>query len=234
MLKEFGQGIWIVDGPPVTGAAGFHFPTRMVVMRLSEGVVIWSPVALTQELQEAVQALGPVLWIVAPSKLHDLFVAEWQNAFPTAQCLVAPGLREARPDLRVDGVLGSGSPEGWREELDHVIFPNRIADEAILFHRASGTLVICDLLQQMPAGWYSGWRALVARADLMTGSEPQVPRKFRLATRRRDEARRVIGAITTWPVSAIVMAHGTPVIKDAGDHLRRAFRWLMGQASGQQ
>lgn len=228
MLQEFGPDIWLIDGPDVTGAAGFHFPTRMCLLRLSDGLVIWSPVALSEPLLQAVRALGSVLWIVAPSKLHDLFVAQWQEAFPEAQCLAAPGLREARPDLRVDTVLGSGMPEGWRGELDCMIFPNRIADEAILFHRASGTLIICDLLQQMPAGWYSGWRALVARADLMTGSEPNVPHKFRLATRRRDEARRVIGAAMNWPVSAIVMAHGGPVTEAPQGHLRRAFRWLTG------
>ena len=46
-----------------------------------------------------------------------------------------------------------------------------------------------DLLQQMPQGWYKGWRSLVARLYLMTGPRPQVPRKFRLAFTGRAQAR---------------------------------------------
>lgn len=42
MLKEFGHEIWIADGPHVS-VAGFRCPTRMAVIRLSDGgVFIWS------------------------------------------------------------------------------------------------------------------------------------------------------------------------------------------------
>ena len=37
MLKQFGHEIWIADGPVVTAAAGFHYPTRMAIIRLSDG-----------------------------------------------------------------------------------------------------------------------------------------------------------------------------------------------------
>lgn len=33
MLTKFGSGIWITDGPVVTAAVGFHYPTRMAVIR---------------------------------------------------------------------------------------------------------------------------------------------------------------------------------------------------------
>ena len=38
-----------------------------------------------------------------------------------------------------------------------------------------------DLLQQFPPDWFHGWRALIARLDLMTAPEPSTPRKFRAA-----------------------------------------------------
>uniref|UniRef100_UPI0019544AF1 hypothetical protein n=1 Tax=Klebsiella pneumoniae TaxID=573 RepID=UPI0019544AF1 len=36
MLKQFGQDIWIADGADVV-VAGFHYPTRMAVIRLANG-----------------------------------------------------------------------------------------------------------------------------------------------------------------------------------------------------
>ena len=94
MLTSFAEDIWIADGPVVTAALGFHFPTRMAVIRLRDGgLFVWSPVALTAELRAGVEALGAVRHIVAPNALHDLFLAEWGRAFPGAQlhaCLLCP------------------------------------------------------------------------------------------------------------------------------------------------
>ncbi|WP_239479534.1 hypothetical protein [Actibacterium sp. 188UL27-1] len=42
MLTPIGHDIWIVDGDDVT-VLGFRYPTRMAVIRLSEGgLFIWS------------------------------------------------------------------------------------------------------------------------------------------------------------------------------------------------
>ena len=53
MLEKFDTDIWTAAGPQAT-VAGFHYPTRMVVMRLSgDRLFIWSPVALTTELRRS-------------------------------------------------------------------------------------------------------------------------------------------------------------------------------------
>jgi len=81
MLERFGEELWTADGPIVT-VMGFDFPTRMTVIRLSDGALfIWSPVALSRELQRAVEVLGPVRHFVAPNSLHHLFIGEWQTAY---------------------------------------------------------------------------------------------------------------------------------------------------------
>lgn len=228
MLQPFGQGIWIADGPQVIAAAGFHYPTRMAVMRLSAGgLLVWSPVQLTPDLRAAVDALGPVAHIVAPNSLHHLAVPEWQAAYPAAKVYAAPGLRRKRPDIAFDADLGIGPAPVWQAEVDMVVFAgNRITTEVVLFHRASGTAIFTDLLQQFPKGWFSGWRAWVARLDLMTAPMPSVPRKFRVAQTDRQAAKRALRQILDWPVDKVLMAHGTPI--EAGGHaaLVSAFRWL--------
>ena len=72
MFEEFGPSLWVADGPTVS-FYGFPYPTRMAVARLSDGSAwVWSPVALTRDLVEAVEAIGPVGHIVSPNKLFSL------------------------------------------------------------------------------------------------------------------------------------------------------------------
>lgn len=202
-MEQFGDNLWLSDGPQVTAALGFHFPTRMAVIRLSDGGLwVWSPVAL-EGVRPQVAALGEVRHIVQPSSLHDTWIGEWQAAYPQAQ-VWGPNF---------DTVPGSA-------EIAHVTVPNRIADETVFFHRASGTVLICDLLQQLPRGWYSGWRGLVARLDGMTGDAPQMPRKFRMAL--RPGARAALATVRDWRPERLVIAHGPPVAQGAAAVLDRA------------
>lgn len=227
-LTPFGPDIWLADGSQAS-VAGFHYPTRMAVIRLDGGLLVWSPVALPDALRAEVAALGDVRWLVAPNSLHHLFVAEWQAAFPNARFLAAPGLAARRPDLRIDAELGGGPPAAWGGGLDLVPVPgNRITTEVVFFHAASATVLFTDLLQQFPPGWFRGWRGLVARLDLMTQTQPSVPRKFRVAFHDRRAAKAALRRILAWPAQKVVMAHGRPVETDGQAFLVRAFRWLTG------
>lgn len=228
MLMPFSDDIWLADGPSLVAAMGFHFPTRMAVIRMSDGgLLVWSPVSLTAPLRDAVESLGEVRHIVAPNSLHHMSVPEWAAAFPEAQLYAAPGLREKRPDIAFDVELGEQVPEPWRGEIDmSVVRGNALTTEAVLFHAKSGTVLITDLIQQMPKGWYSGWRAVVAKLDLMTASTPTVPRKFRVAFRDRTAARAAVRSILAWPAVGVIMAHAPPITNDGKAFLTNAFNWL--------
>lgn len=229
LLQPFGQDIWLVDGP-VVESLGFRYPTRMAILRLDDGTLfIWSPVALSDALRAEANALGEVRFIVAPNTLHHLYIADWQSAFPDAHVYAAPGLRKRRKDIAFGGELEDTPPPGWAGAIDQVIVRgNLITTEVVFFHRASGTVLFTDLLQNFEPGWFSGWRAIVARLDLMVGREPQVPRKFRTAFVNRTAARAARDRILAWPVQKVLMAHGKPVEEDAQAFLKRAFRWLTG------
>jgi hypothetical protein len=229
MLQEFGRAIWIADGPEAV-VAGFRYPTRMAVIRLSDGsLFIWSPVALSDGLRASLDALGPVSHIVEPNALHHLFLAEWRRLYPKASVHAPPGLRTKRPDIAFDADLGDVSDPDWAGQIDQVVVGgNRITSEVVFFHVPSGTVLFTDLLQQIPAELLSGWRAIVARLDRMTGPEPAVPRKFQVAFTDRRAARDAVGRILAWPAEKVLMAHGTPVEHDSREFLRRALRWLMG------
>ena len=228
MLKNFGGEIWIADGP-TTSVAGFHYPTRMAIIRLSGGnLLVWSPIALSQDLQAQVDALGAVRYLVPPNSLHHLFLGDWQHAYPGASVYAPPGLRTKRKDIRFDGDFGEAPIRAWADDLDYVLVPgNLITTEAVFFHRPSRTTLFTDLIQHFDPAWFDGWRAMVAKLDLMVAPEPSVPRKFRVAFLNRPAARDAIVRILAWPTAKVLMAHGEPVTGDGRAFLSTAFAWLI-------
>ncbi|ASP22714.1 hypothetical protein ANTHELSMS3_04108 [Antarctobacter heliothermus] len=226
-LILLGHDLWTAEGPPVRGAGGFDFPTRMCLARLTDGSLwVHSPIALAARLKAEIDELGPIRHLVAPNDLHHRFLADWAAAFPAAIVHAAPGVAQKSPGVVVDDVLTPEPPAIWADLFQQVIFGgNMITTEVVFFHNPSSTLIFTDLLQQMPSGWYKGWRALVARADLMTGELPSVPRKFRIAFRNRRALRAGIAKLRRLPVQQIVMAHGPVVERNAAKVLDHAFAW---------
>jgi len=229
MLDPIGPEIWIADGAVVTAFAGFHYATRMAVVRLPDGgLLIWSPVHLTADLRDQVGELGLVRHILAPNSLHHLFLTEWPAAFPGTRAHGAPGLSAKRGDIAFASELGDKALPDWADVIDQVVVRgNLITDEVVFLHRPSRTVLVTDLIQQMPPSWFRGWRGVVARLDLITGPQPEVPRKFRVAFVNRSAARRSVAHILSWPTQQIVMAHGTPIRADGAAVLGRVFGWLM-------
>lgn len=227
-LTPIAPDIWISDGPVVVAALGFHYPTRMTVIRLADGgLFVHSPVALSDALRAAVQALGPVRHIVAPNDLHHLSIPDWQAAFPDALTHAAPGLRAKRPDIRWDADLTDTPPPAWAGQIGQIVLRGHaITTEVVFHHVASGAIIFTDWLQNLPPGWFRGWRGLVAQLDLMVEAEPTVPRKFRLACRDREAVRLAVRTLLRWNPECVLMAHGDPVRADAAAFLRRAFAWL--------
>ena len=227
MLQPFGEAIWLSDGP-MADVGGFQYPTRMAVIRLSSGgLFIWSPVALSPALQAAVDALGEVRFLIAPNSLHHLFLDEWKRAYPNARLYAPPGLRARRRDLAFDADLGDAPDAAWSGVIDQVLVRgNLITTEVVFFHRPSGTVIFTDLIQHFSPAAFTGWRAMVARLDLMTAPQPEVPHKFRTAFVGRRAARAALARILAWPARKVVMAHAPPVQADGRAFIARTFRWL--------
>lgn len=228
MLQLFAEEIWTAAGPIVTNLA-FDFPTRMIIIRLSDGALfVWSPITLSRELRAAVDQLGVVRHIVAPNTLHHLSLEEWHRAYPDATLHAVPELRAKRPNLIWGSDLGDRPSAEWSDDIDQVIIRgNRITTEAIFFHRRSRTAIFTDLIQQFDAGWFKGWRGVVAKLDLMTTPEPTVPRKYRMAFRDRSMARKALQQIMAWPTEAVLAAHAAPIRHGGRAAIARAFDWLL-------
>lgn len=228
MLQRFAEEIWITNGPTLTNL-GFDFPTRMIVIRLRDGTLfIWSPITLSRELRIAVDRLGPVRHIVAPNTLHYMFIGDWHCAYPEATLHAVPELRAKRPKLSWGSDLGDTPAAEWSNDIDQVVIRgNRITTEVVSFHRHSRTAIFTDLIQQFDPGWFKGWRAIVAKLDLMITPTPTVSRKYRMAFRDRSNARKALQRIMAWPIEAVLAAHATPIRHGGRDAIAHAFDWLL-------
>lgn len=225
-LSEFGPDIRISLGP-VISFVGFRYPTRMAVIRLPDGgLFVWSPVAFSPGLRQAVDALGPVRCIVSPNKLHHLYLGAWKTAYPHARLYASPGLRGKRKDLAFDTELGDTPAPEWAGAIDQVAVRGSVMTEVVYFHRESRTALFADLVQNFPPDWFGGWRGVVARLDGICAPNPGAPREWRATFVNRRAARAALAVVLAWPIERVLIAHGDPVSAEGAAFVRRAFRWL--------
>ena len=145
-LEPFATDIWTAHMPELR-FLGLQVGSRMTVVRLPDGGLwVHSPIAMTPELRREVDELGPVRWIVAPNVYHHLYAGDWARLYPDAQLWGAQGLEKKRKDLRFHGILGRDGP-AWPFRSQHIA--GSFLDETMFFHEPSGTLISCDLFENL-------------------------------------------------------------------------------------
>ena len=239
-LKSVAENVWIVDGPVIRfGYLGlrFPFPTRMTVVRLSDGGLwVHSPTELSPALKTAVEALGPVRHLVAPNRIHYWWLGEWSAAFPNAATYAAPGVRErARSkgrfaDYGADLVAGGTYP--WSDEVRMLIVLGGYLSEAVFFHVATRTLVLTDLIQNYERAKIANpLFRFMSRLSGATDPDGMMPLDLRSTfMRHRREMGEAVNTMISWQPDRIVIAHGRWYDGNAVAELKRAFRWLPGLA----
>ena len=227
MLETFGPSLYVADGP-VVSFFGFPYTTRMAVARLSDGGLwVWSPIALTEELASAVEAIGPVHHIVSPNKIHHLFLSQWAERWPDACLYAPPGLAQKKPDLHFDAELGDEPAPEWATEIDQVIFHGSFSmEEVTFFHRPSKTAIICDLIQRFPKVSTSGWKGLLMRLNSLVGEHGSTPREWRASFLRRGPARAARDKVLGWDAERLLIAHGECSQTKASTIIADALKWI--------
>ena len=227
MLEEWGPSLRVAEGPTVSFLT-FPYPTRMVVARLCDGSAwVWSPIALTDELADAVDAIGPLREIVSPNKLHHLFLKEWADRWPEARIHAPPGLARKRPDLSFASELGDDPDPAWADDLDQAVFRGSFAmEEVVFFHRPSKTAIVCDLVQRHDPATARGLKGLVMRLDGLVGEKGSTPREWRASFLRRGPARSARDRVLAWKPEGLIVAHGACARKGAAAILEHALSWI--------
>lgn len=177
----------------------------MTIVRLAGGGLwLYSPVEIDDGLAAQLAALGQVAHVVAPNRYHHLFAGGAKRRYPAASLWGVPGLPEKRRDLAFDGVLSGNEP--WRDELDGLILTSVPKfNEAVFFHRASGTLICADLLFNIRSEPSFGTR-LIYRLLRVYG-KPAQSWYFRKSIDRAAFGPQ-LESILSWDVQRVCMSHG--------------------------
>lgn len=222
-LTQLDDNLWVVARP--LRFVGLHIGTRMAIVRLSGGgLFVHSPVALTNELRGEVDALGQVQHVVAPNYYHHLYVGDFAEAYPDAMIHGVPGLANKRKKVRFDAELGEEPHPDWAGDLEQLPLAGTMLKETVFFHRASRTLVSCDVTENFETSpkWFT-------RMYLKVGGvhgKPGLNKLIRWVVRDKQAARASIDRILEWDFERVSVAHGDIIESDGREAVRQTYEFL--------
>ncbi len=232
-LKPVADNVWIVDSL-LPGAIGRVLPARMTVIRVADGLLLHSPTRYGPTLLGELEQLGPVRHLLAPNPAHWVSLPDWQAACPGATTWAAPGLRKRGPvrksGVHLDHDLGDHAPAEWGDAITLATVPGGFGfGEVALFHRASRTLVLTDLVVNLEAPMLPAAVRPVARLLGTVAPDGMPPAYLRgvYKLNRRAAAAAVESLLALGP-ERVIFAHGRWFERDGTAALRRSMRWLLG------
>jgi hypothetical protein len=224
MLRKLDENLWVAEQP--LRYMGLEVGARMTVIRLADGS-LWvnSPLRLLPERRQAVEALGPVRFLVAPNRYHHLFIGDWMAAYPEARAYAAPGLPEKRKDVSFHGMLSEQPPAEWAGQIEALPWQGApMLSETAFFHRPSRTLVLTDMVHNVgpeaPAFTRFVFRLFGGYGKMGTSLAERV------VIRDKAAVRRTVDSILQWDFQRVILAHGHIVEREGAQAFRQAYAWL--------
>jgi hypothetical protein len=234
MIRKVAENIWVQEQSQKY--YGLEVGTRMTIICLADSqLLVISPIKTDAKNIEQINQLGKVTWIVAPNLYHHLYVADFQDAYPQAKLLVAPGLELKRKDLVVDQVLAQDLIK-FDNELEYCLFAGfKILDipkisplnEVVFFHIKSKTLILTDTAfhfdNSFPLTTQLATRILGGYLTL----SPTILEK--LAIDNKTQLKQSIKTILNWDFERVIMAHGTIVEREGKQKLVQGYQQFLGE-----
>jgi hypothetical protein len=220
-MTPIAPDIWHVPVPALTFPGGVQMPLAATVMRLPGGrVAVYSPGRFDDTQVAAINELGEVAHIIAPSLYHHLYAGKAHERWPKATLHGPPGLAGKRGDLKIASELGTGPIDDALEVV--MIGGAPKINEAVVFHRPTGTLVVADWLFNVtkPANLRTRF------ALSITGTHGRTLKQSRIwgwSVKDKAAARASVDKIFELPIQHISPVHGEPVDIDR-DHLKPLLR----------
>jgi hypothetical protein len=232
-LEEYIPGtLWLCRYP--VSYCGTEFDARMTVIRLRGGkLLLHSPGPIDEEINNALTALGPIAYLVAPGTYHHLHIASAQKTFPAAETFICPGIEHKCPELKFDSLLGDTAPDGWRGQLDQVLVRgSRWIGEVVFFHRDTRTLIVVDLVENFTDRTPHANRALRLwwKAVFHMWSNPMPAPEYQWGWCDKAAAGASLREILKWPFERVILAHGDLIETDSRQVIERAWTVPLGDS----
>jgi hypothetical protein len=222
--------IWIVEYPVRFG--GMDLYGRMTIIRLADDqLLVHDPCSVDDSMQQAIDALGEIKFIIAPGNFHHLFVIEFQQRYPNAETFICPGLEKKRPDIKFDWILGNRPDPRWSKVFDQVLIQGtRFITEVAFFHKPSKTLILVDLLEnigddyQHKAGlWLRFWWKVVFKM----WNNPKAAPEYQMGWGKKPIVKQGLNRILAWDAERVILAHGEIIEARVNEVLRSAWRKVL-------
>lgn len=215
-LRQVTKGVHVHERPQ--RFFGLEVGARMTVLELDGGLLLHSPTNLDAA---AVEAVGTPRWLLAPNLFHHLYVGPWVDRGVEAWC--APGLRAKRPDVRFESEVTEESSPCGEEALFIPLSCFSFTNEVVVLHRPSRTLVVTDLVFNLPES--TPW--LTKSAMCCIGGYPgcRTTAVERIGM-NRAAARADLHRLLELDFDRLIPSHGTIIETGGKQALRQAFHWL--------
>ena len=214
------EGVWALSYE--FSNKGMRISTRMTVIRLADGSLFaHSAVPLTVAQKQALDALGPLRHIVAPSAMHHMFVPALAKLYPEALLYGTKGVRHKHPELPEMQPIPVDESAPWVGQLQCLpVAGIPLLDETLWFHPASGSLIVTDVLQ-----CWQGPLSLSVRMYLgLTGGHERltVPRTVRMLVKDKAAIRACARQVCALPVQHVILLHNSVISDKPVQRLREA------------
>ena len=223
-MKEFFKNTIFIDEIPLR-FFGMQLGTRMTIIKLkNDKLFLHSPTKLNSNLIKQLDDLGNVSFIVAPNKLHHLFLNSYVKQYPKAIFYATPALVKKRKDIYFNESLQDQPSKEWSDELDQMIFKGcAFMEEVFFFHKVSKTLIVTDFMQSMHVH-HNFFERIVGRIGGVYNN-PSPPRDLRfMLYLDRKNTRKSLQRVKQWDFDKIIIAHGKLITKNAKEVFDNAFK----------
>lgn len=228
-MEKLAHEIWIFNGNPVQ-FLGLPFSTRMTVVRLSNGELwVHSPIKLSDTIKEQIGTLGQIKYLIAPNHLHHLFLPEWIAVYPSAEVYGTNEVIKKRNDITFDASFNEQQDWPWRTDIEQEMFTGSpLMEECVFFHRASGSLIVTDLVENFSGKDFNYCQRVVAKGVGILAPNGKMPLDWRLSFMfSKADARKHLNRMLAWNPQLLIMSHGEIVKDNTEEFLARAFQWLL-------
>jgi len=201
---------------------------RSTAIKLSDGDVwVLASTPLCDQTKAKLRELGDVRYIIGADLVHNLYLGQFQKAYPDAKLVTVEGVIDRIDDnLRFDGLLGRDPPNAWygfENDIKYCYFSGFKNRDAAFFHPASKTMVEADLLFNLPAKeQYSETWSPNPFKFLPLNPYSSAHRKFVNSHYDHEEnMRRDAKTVASWDFDRVIPCHGD-VIETGGNAAWRA------------
>lgn len=204
--------------------AGLPAGRRVAVARGASGqIVVFSPLPVSSVAIADLRELGEPAAFVIPSRFHERFFSDYFEYFPRSVFLASKASLADHPNWKLSAFSPSSSELAGFDVVEVEGMP--AVQEHVFYQRATRTLIIADLLFNIPesGGWFT--RTLLKIADM--GGRPRPSRLWRTVIKNSREFGLSLQRIRKLDFDRIIPGHGEVIAADARKIFDEAFsHWL--------